>query len=39
MNILEDVIDSEGNIYDPKPLLVAKDSILCEFTIHEKNII
>ncbi len=37
--ILEGAIESEGNIYDPKQLLVAKDSKLCEFTIHENSTI
>lgn len=31
--ILEGSIESEGNVYEPKQLLVAKDSKLCEFTI------
>lgn len=33
--ILEGSIESEGNVYEPKQLLVAKDSKLCEFTIAE----
>ena len=37
--ILEGAIVSEGNIYDPKQLLVAKDSKLCEFIIHENSTI
>ncbi|MCK0135501.1 pirin family protein [Arenibacter sp. S6351L] len=37
--ILEGAIESEGNIYDPKQLLVAKDSTLCEFTIQENSTI
>ena len=37
--ILEGAIESEGNIYDPKQLLVAKESKLCEFTIQENSII
>lgn len=37
--ILEGSIESEGNLYDPKQLLVAKDSTLCEFTIHESSTI
>ena len=37
--ILEGAIESEGNIYDPKQLLVAKDSTLCEFTIKENSTI
>ena len=31
--ILEGAIESEGNNFGPKQLLVAKDSALCEFTI------
>ncbi len=31
--ILEGSVESEGNVYEPKQLLVAKDSSLCEFTI------
>jgi len=31
--ILEGNVESEGNIYEPKHLLVAKDSSICEFTI------
>jgi hypothetical protein len=31
--ILEGNIESEGNTYHPKQLLVAKESALCEFTI------
>ena len=37
--ILEGAIESERNIFAPKQLLVAKDSKLCEFTIHEKSTI
>ena len=37
--ILEGGIESEGNIYEPKQLLVAKDSTLCEFTIQENSTI
>lgn len=37
--ILEGAIESEGNIYNPKQLLVAKDSKLCEFTIQENSTI
>ncbi len=37
--ILEGAIESEGNIYEPKQLLVAKDSKLCDFTIHGKSTI
>ena len=35
--ILNGAIESEGNIYEPKQLLVAKDSTLCEFTIQENS--
>lgn len=31
--ILEGSIESDGNVYEPKQLLVANDAILCEFTI------
>ncbi len=31
--ILDGSIESDGNVYEPKQLLVAKDSSLCEFTI------
>jgi redox-sensitive bicupin YhaK (pirin superfamily) len=31
--ILEGCIESEGNVYRPKQLLVAKESSLCQFTI------
>ena len=37
--ILEGGIESEGNVYDPKQLLVAKDSSLCEFRILENSTI
>ena len=37
--ILEGGIESEGNVYDPKQLLVAKESSLCEFTIQENSTI
>ena len=37
--ILEGGIESEGNIYEPKQLLVAKESSLCEFTIQENSTI
>ena len=37
--ILDGAIESEGNIYEPKQLLVAKDSTLCEFTIKENSTI
>jgi len=32
--ILEGQIESEGNVYHPKQLLVAKESSLCEFTLE-----
>jgi len=35
--ILEGAIESEGNVYEPKQLLVAKDSRLCQFTIQENS--
>lgn len=37
--ILKGAIESEGNIYEPKQLLVARDSTLCEFTIQENSTI
>lgn len=37
--ILKGAIESEGNAYEPKQLLVAKDSSLCEFTIQENSTI
>lgn len=37
--ILNGAIESEGYVYDPKQLLVAKDSTLCEFTIQENSTI
>ena len=37
--ILEGAIESEGNVYEPKQLLVAKDSTLCEFTIQQNSTI
>jgi redox-sensitive bicupin YhaK (pirin superfamily) len=37
--ILKGAVESEGNIYEPKQLLVAKDSSLCEFTIKENSTI
>ena len=37
--ILEGAIESGGHVYEPKQLLVAKDSTLCEFTIHENSTI
>lgn len=35
--ILDGGIESEGNVYGSKQLLVAKDSTLCEFTINENS--
>jgi len=37
--ILEGHIESEGNTYDPKHILIAKDSKLCEFIMHENTTI
>lgn len=37
--ILEGSIESDGNIYLPKQLLVAKESSLCEFTIEANSTI
>lgn len=37
--ILDGAIESEGNVFGPKQLLVAKDSTLCEFTIQENTTI
>lgn len=37
--ILEGAIESEGSIYEPNQLLVAKDSKLCEFIIQENSTI
>jgi len=37
--ILEGGIESDGNFYEPKQLLVAKDSTLCQFTIAENSTI
>lgn len=37
--ILEGGIEGEGNVYEPKQLLVAKESSLCEFTIQENSTI
>lgn len=37
--ILEGGIESEGNVYDSKQLLVAKESSLCEFTIQANSTI
>lgn len=35
--ILEGAIESEGNVYGPKQILIAKDSQLCEFEIQENT--
>ncbi len=35
--ILEGFIESEGNKYEPKQILIAKDSTLCEFEIGENT--
>lgn len=35
--ILEGSIESDGNTFEPKQLLVAKDSSLCKFTINENT--
>lgn len=35
--ILEGGIESDGNVYGPKQMLVTKDSHLCEFTILENT--
>lgn len=37
--ILEGSIESEGNRYEPKQLLVAKEGISCEFTMNENSTI
>lgn len=37
--ILEGSIESEGQTFGPKQLLVAKNSKLCEFTIRENSIV
>ena len=37
--ILEGGIESEGHVYEPKQLLVTKDSSLCEFTISTNSTI
>jgi len=39
MYILEGSIESEGNSYDSKQILVAKESRLCEFTINANSTI
>lgn len=37
--ILEGSIESEGTTFEPKELLIAKDSNLCEFTMNENTTI
>jgi len=37
--ILEGSIESEGNTYNPKQILIAKDSTLCEFVIEANTTI
>lgn len=37
--ILEGAIESDGNIYGPKQMLVAKDSSLCSFSMHPNSTI
>ncbi|TDE44953.1 pirin family protein [Flavobacterium rhamnosiphilum] len=37
--ILEGSIESEGNVFDPKQILIAKDSKLCTFDIAENTTI
>jgi redox-sensitive bicupin YhaK (pirin superfamily) len=37
--ILEGSMESEGHTFEPKQLLVAKDSSLCEFTMNENTTI
>jgi len=37
--ILEGNIESDGNVYQPKQLLVAKESSLCQFTIQANSTI
>lgn len=39
MYILEGNIESEGNVFEPKQLLIANDSTLCEFTIGANSTI
>lgn len=35
--ILEGSIESEGSVYEPKHILIANDSKLCAFTMHENT--
>lgn len=37
MYILDGTVESDGNIYQPKQLLIAKDSSLCEFVIEANS--
>ena len=37
--ILEGAIESDGNTFEPKQLLVAKDSSLCEFSMQANTTI
>lgn len=37
--ILDGAIENDGNTFEPKQLLVAKDSSLCEFTMHPNTTI
>lgn len=37
--ILEGSVESDGNMYQSKQLLVASDSSLCQFTIHQNSTI
>jgi len=39
MYILEGGVEDDGHVYGPKQILVAKDSTLCTFTIHEHTTI
>jgi hypothetical protein len=39
MYILEGSVESDGNIYQPKQLLIAKDSSLCEFVMEANSAI
>ncbi|GEP50960.1 hypothetical protein FNO01nite_16320 [Flavobacterium noncentrifugens] len=35
--ILEGSVESEGNVYEPKQILIANDTKLCAFTMHENT--
>lgn len=37
--ILEGSVENEGNVYEPKQILIANDTKLCEFTMHENTTI